>query len=302
MVVKTLLAYKSEVARHYGRTRRTIYDWIKKGMPIEEDGTFDLDKIDHWLSHGRYLSDGCLKTKRSVARHYGVSPRTIYTWIKEGMPVEKNGTFNIDRIFFWLQQREIKKKQRPCKSGRKKKERIWKLCVICRRPFLDYENGKRKACSRNCGRVSRTFRTLRRYDCLNCGQIRWCPKSYIRYRKIGKLCDICKNKIHMTKCSICNKKIRRIASIQRLYPNSVCSDKCQREFLSRHFSKPGTYERHKAYARARMKKIRAELYDNYIRNLIVQRTTLKGGDMPQEVVELKRLQIQLKRTLREKGV
>ncbi len=37
------------VASHVGKSRRTVFRWVKKGMPTLPDGRFDLDQIDLWL-------------------------------------------------------------------------------------------------------------------------------------------------------------------------------------------------------------------------------------------------------------
>ena len=38
----------TEVARHFNLTERTIYDWKRFGMPVREDGSFDLMAITRW--------------------------------------------------------------------------------------------------------------------------------------------------------------------------------------------------------------------------------------------------------------
>ena len=43
-----LVKKKVQVARHYKVTDRTVRNWIKSGMPVRKDGTFDLDTIDQW--------------------------------------------------------------------------------------------------------------------------------------------------------------------------------------------------------------------------------------------------------------
>ena len=37
-----------EVARHFGKTKRTIVNWGKKGMPMIPEGFYDLDRIAAW--------------------------------------------------------------------------------------------------------------------------------------------------------------------------------------------------------------------------------------------------------------
>ena len=45
---KTIVKTIAELARAQGVSRPTIYTWKKKGMPVEPDGSFDLEKITAW--------------------------------------------------------------------------------------------------------------------------------------------------------------------------------------------------------------------------------------------------------------
>lgn len=38
-----------QLAEITGRCRRTIYDWLEKGLPREADGDFDLAKFIKWF-------------------------------------------------------------------------------------------------------------------------------------------------------------------------------------------------------------------------------------------------------------
>ena len=43
-IVKSMV----EVARHFGKTKRTIVNWGKKGMPMIPEGFYDLEEIGQW--------------------------------------------------------------------------------------------------------------------------------------------------------------------------------------------------------------------------------------------------------------
>lgn len=58
-------------------------------------------------------------------------------------------------------------------------------------------------------------------------------------------------------------------------------------------------ERIRKYSQKRDKKDRDNLSDNYIINDLRQGTTLETGDIPQELVELKRAELKLKRRLKD---
>jgi hypothetical protein len=48
MNLARILKKQIHVARHYRMTARTIRNWINDGMPVREDGFFDLAEIDEW--------------------------------------------------------------------------------------------------------------------------------------------------------------------------------------------------------------------------------------------------------------
>jgi len=44
-----ILEHPRQVARHFGRSIRTIQRWIARGMPCLSDGLFDVEEIENWL-------------------------------------------------------------------------------------------------------------------------------------------------------------------------------------------------------------------------------------------------------------
>lgn len=47
--LRRIVTTQSEVAAHFGVSRRTIADWVASGMP-RRDGRYDLDEIEGWRS------------------------------------------------------------------------------------------------------------------------------------------------------------------------------------------------------------------------------------------------------------
>lgn len=45
---KGIVTTKVDIARAFGVERGTIYGWVKRGMPVNEDGSFDLKAISKW--------------------------------------------------------------------------------------------------------------------------------------------------------------------------------------------------------------------------------------------------------------
>lgn len=47
-----------QVAKHFGKSARTIYRWQKQGMPVLLDGRFDVEAIDAWRRIKKGLTPG----------------------------------------------------------------------------------------------------------------------------------------------------------------------------------------------------------------------------------------------------
>jgi len=66
----------------------------KKASPPLMLGEINLAKIPH--------PQGIARTIREVALAFGVSYQLVrVNWRTVGMPVEPNGTYDLERIFFW---------------------------------------------------------------------------------------------------------------------------------------------------------------------------------------------------------
>jgi len=59
------------------------------------------------------------------------------------------------------------------------------------------------------------------------------------------------------------------------------------------------YRRTRSYQIQRKLRYKARMGDGYIKELLIARTSLKAEDIPRELIEAKRLQLQLKRLVRE---
>jgi hypothetical protein len=52
------------------------------------------------------LREGCVRTKREVAAHFGLSSCQLYHW--RGLPVEEDGTYDLEKIRLWRQERAVR--------------------------------------------------------------------------------------------------------------------------------------------------------------------------------------------------
>ena len=59
------------------------------------------------------------------------------------------------------------------------------------------------------------------------------------------------------------------------------------------------YTKHKKHYARLQKNYREQLTDSYVANVLVDRTTLKAKDIPQEMVDAKRQHIKMKRMMKE---
>lgn len=53
--VGRIVAAKEDVAAYVGKSWRTVYRWVRQGMPMLPDGRFDLDQVDAWVRGKRGL-------------------------------------------------------------------------------------------------------------------------------------------------------------------------------------------------------------------------------------------------------
>jgi len=81
-IVKTLVG----VAKAFGKRPRTVYEWKKHGMPIEADGTYDIEKIAKWKAgRGVGVSLDTVHDKaldydkfRDVVDHYKINRADVF--------------------------------------------------------------------------------------------------------------------------------------------------------------------------------------------------------------------------------
>lgn len=47
----------NEAAAYVKKSWRTVYRWVKRGLPVLSDGRFDLDQVDEWVSRKNGASE-----------------------------------------------------------------------------------------------------------------------------------------------------------------------------------------------------------------------------------------------------
>jgi phage terminase Nu1 subunit (DNA packaging protein) len=62
-----IVASQKEVAEYLGKGVRTIAYWKAKGMPVNPDGTYDLDSIDAWMD---------ARVRKGIGQPHGEAPES----------------------------------------------------------------------------------------------------------------------------------------------------------------------------------------------------------------------------------
>jgi hypothetical protein len=86
------LVNKAKSGKKISKGDQAVFDELKKKYSINDDGN--------------------VTTVAALARIMGVSTRSIYKWKKNRMPVELDGSYDVDRILAWRIERPGVKKER----------------------------------------------------------------------------------------------------------------------------------------------------------------------------------------------
>lgn len=93
--------------------RPKLTAWIREGLPVEQTSRgprFDPEAVKAWLidkGHAKQVTPpNLVGTKAEVARHFGVSERTVSTWLNDGCPGEpagpgRRGQYDLTTIAAW---------------------------------------------------------------------------------------------------------------------------------------------------------------------------------------------------------
>ncbi len=85
------------------RTKRYLYliEKIHSGKPLSNKEINELEIFEK-----EPQSDTVVKSAEEVAEVMDVSERTIYRWRNEGMPVTKDGFYDLEQIRIWVEEKE----------------------------------------------------------------------------------------------------------------------------------------------------------------------------------------------------
>lgn len=90
------------------------YNWLKRGMPRNADGSVTISICLEWVAERagyspRPRGDGDNVTKGAFARMHGVHDNAIDERIKKGLPVNEDGLINVQMANNWLEDRPFRK-------------------------------------------------------------------------------------------------------------------------------------------------------------------------------------------------
>lgn len=78
-----------------------LVEKLQRGQPLSRSELSELKRFE-----AADLPEGFLETVAQVSKTFGVSERTVYNWLKNGMPVTESGHYDIASIYAWKIQRE----------------------------------------------------------------------------------------------------------------------------------------------------------------------------------------------------
>ena len=97
-----------DLARLIGKSSGAIEHWSKYlGLPCRPDGTFNLRTALYWITNYYEklrmppLSLGEV-SQEQLAALLGFTRQTVWAWVKEGLPQNENGTFDLRIVLRWI--------------------------------------------------------------------------------------------------------------------------------------------------------------------------------------------------------
>lgn len=95
---------------------RTLGTWRKRGLPCERTARgydYDAGDVRDWLvAEGLVEHRRVLANRDEVARHFGVTVRTVAYWLGKGCPGNQ-GHYDLDDIEAWREREEARTTGRP---------------------------------------------------------------------------------------------------------------------------------------------------------------------------------------------
>lgn len=94
----------TEVAALYDVDAKVVHEWVKDGAPhtsVKNKLYFNAEELEAWLAERQRVKEASQRDldRGQVAKHYGVRPHTVLSWIKQGAP-HRRATAN--RLIFTL--------------------------------------------------------------------------------------------------------------------------------------------------------------------------------------------------------
>ena len=138
---------QGDMSRLFGVSRSTIQRWVEKGMPVNQDGTYNLKSVFYWFHPPQtvvkreIIKDYVLKSEE-LASLFGIVRGTVDRWAIKGMPQESDDFYVLPDVCQWLCENYIKN-SRLVEAARFRPSRGWyKKCPKCGqiRQAFDFTN------------------------------------------------------------------------------------------------------------------------------------------------------------------
>jgi superfamily II DNA or RNA helicase len=94
-------------AKLRGRSQVSVNCWVKRGLPVNEEGLIDPSAADDWVKANTRIAspqrDGYL-TIMEYSKIRGYSPTSVRRWVKKGLPIEDNGLLKVINVDEWIKK------------------------------------------------------------------------------------------------------------------------------------------------------------------------------------------------------
>lgn len=100
---------QAKFAKRTGYAEGTIPAWVKRGLPVADNGWVNIECGLKWVKDNinekdaiRLINDDLYETPIAFARRFGVTRSRVRKWKMDGLPVDDSGRVNIHKGAAWV--------------------------------------------------------------------------------------------------------------------------------------------------------------------------------------------------------